>query len=125
MTEPMSLEQERKLTAAVDLLGRTGASGVQIRYSDDESPVVWFVVAEYGPDVWETAAGRDPVEALIRCASQVVDGGTCRHCNLPAVVETDWENPLDVFANRIGFDLCAYTYDPELATFRRSCEGTR
>ena len=116
-------EQQRKLKAAVDVIGRTGAHNIQIRWSDDEQPVVWFVVASYDEDVWETAAGRDPIDALLRCAAQLIDGGQCRHCGRPSALDTDWENPLSTFAAQVGLPICSYTYDPELATFRRSCEG--
>jgi hypothetical protein len=34
-----------KMNAALEFLRRTGARQVQVRYSDDEDPVVWFVVA--------------------------------------------------------------------------------
>jgi hypothetical protein len=116
-------EQRRKLTAVVEMIGRTGADGIQIRWSDDEDPLVWFVVAQFDGGVWETASGRDPVAALLRCAAQLIDGGQCRHCGQPTALDTDWENPLSAFADKVGLPICSYTYDPELATFRRSCEG--
>lgn len=123
MGGPLPVEQQRKLKAAVDVIGRTGAHSIQIRWSDDEEPTVWFVVAEFDEDVWETASGRDPIEAALRCAEQLLDGGQCRHCGLPSALDTDWENPLATFAAKAGLPICSYTYDPELATFRRSCEG--
>lgn len=121
--EGLPPEQQRKLKAAVDMIGRCGAASIQIRYSDDEDPTVWFVVASFDADVWETASGRDPVDALLRCAAQLIDGGQCRHCGQPSALDTDWENPLSTFATAVGLPICSYTYDPELATFRRSCEG--
>jgi hypothetical protein len=121
-----------KLVAAVDLVGRTGAADVQIRYSDDEQPVVWFAVARFHtgpegrphrgtgePDRWETAAGRDPTEAVLRLCERLVDGGQCQHCKKPAMFHADLDTnptPLDPL-------FCSYEWDPELETFRRSCEG--
>lgn len=80
---------EPKMTAAIALLGRTGAADIQIRYSDDEDPTVWFVVARYrtGPDGrpvrgdsepnrWDTAAGHHPTEALLRLCERTIDGDT-------------------------------------------------
>lgn len=116
-------EQQHKLSAAVAMIGRCGASSVQIRWSDDEDPIVWFVVAQFDEGVWETAAGRDPIEAALRCAEQLVDGAACAHCERPTALDTDWESPVTSVANRAGLDLCAYVYDPERRTFRRSCEG--
>jgi hypothetical protein len=116
-------EQQRRLVAATSMIGRVGATSVQIRWSDDEEPVVWFVVAMFDDDVWETASGRDPIEAAMRCAEQLVDGGKCVHCGKPTALDTDWESPLSTFARQFDVDLCAYVYDPELNTFRRTCEG--
>ncbi|MCB0968293.1 MAG: hypothetical protein KDB37_15785 [Ilumatobacter sp.] len=118
-----SPEQQAKLSAAVAMIGRCGAASVQIRWSDDEDPVVWFVVAEFDEGVWETAAGRDPIEAALRCAEQLVDGATCVHCGRPTALDTDWQSPVTSIADMTGLALCAYVYDPELHTFRRSCEG--
>ena len=72
-----------RLTAAVDLLHRAGATVFQIRYSDDEPPVVWIAVAGWvGPDgiVWQTGSSVDPVEAVMCLCETVVDGATCVHC---------------------------------------------
>jgi hypothetical protein len=120
-----------KLLAATDMLWRTGSAEVQIRYSDDEQPVVWFAVARYrigkdglpkptGPiNSWETAAGRNPTDALLRLCERVMDGGTCAHCAKPSMFYDDLDDnptPLDAA-------FCITSFDPELATFRRSCEG--
>lgn len=125
-----SYTEDPKLIAACDMLRRTGAAEIQIRYSDDEKPVVWFAVALYraggglpqptGPvNTWETAAGHGPVEALLRLCERVVDGGTCAHCGRPSMFHADLDDaptPLDPL-------FCSYEWDPELSTFRRSCEG--
>lgn len=120
-----------KLTAAADLLRRTGAAEVQIRYSDDEDPIVWFAVARYRTDKagrprptgpitrWETAAGHGPVEALLRLCQQAVDGGRCNHCRKPAMFHAE----LDQVPTALDPLFCSYEWDPELATFRRGCEG--
>lgn len=120
-----------KMIAATKMLQRTGAAALQIRYSDDEEPTVWFAVVQYrrgadglpkakGPiNAWETAAGRHPTEALLRLCEKVVDGGTCAHCHRPTIFHADLDDaPLP------GLDelMCSYEWDPELALFRRSCE---
>ncbi len=126
-----ALLDEPKMIAAVDLLRRTGAADTQIRYSDDEDPTVWFAVARYrtnpegrpqasGPiNWWDTAAGRHRSEALLRLCERAIDGGQCQHCKRPAMFHADLDTnptPLDPL-------FCSYEWDPELATFRRGCEG--
>lgn len=110
-------ERDQRFGAALDLIKRTGALAVQIRYSDDEEPTVWFVVAEYereGKKLHETAAAMNPFTAAMRLVDQLVDGAECVHCHKP--IHDLNPTPLD--------DLfCWYVYDPELKKFRRSCEG--
>lgn len=110
-------EIDPRLTAAVDLIGRTGAQGFQFRYSDDEQPIVWFAVALYGDDRAEVDAALDPLRAVLRLAERIVDGGKCTHCGRPAGLDPD-------SIDRMPLDnvICWYQFDPELATFRRACE---
>lgn len=123
-----------RLPAALDLLRRTGAMSVQIRYSDDEEPTVWMAVAEHNVSdaglpmaagtegthtVYEAAAAMTPADAAVRLAESLLDGvGTCVHCKRPTGVSTDWQNaqPLDKL-------VCWQVFDPETNKFRRSCEG--
>lgn len=114
---------------ALDLLRRSGARSVQLRYSDDDQPVVWFVVVEHGLDVdghpireggvvhYETAAALNLLTAVFRLCEQVIIGGTCAHCGRPSSFE---ETLAPTFWND---ELCWYQWDPERSTFRRSCEG--
>jgi len=120
-----------KLLAAVKLLERTGARSYRTGYSDpdDGEPTVWYAVATWrgrpaggfavkGRDRHEAAAALDPVTATLRLCEQVIDGGQCAHCKRPTIflADADDAGPLD----RMG---CVYQWDPELSTFRRSCEG--
>jgi hypothetical protein len=113
---PRSLDEPR-LLAGVDLLRRTGATETQIRFHDDEKPVVWLAVAVYSQGA-EAAGALDPTLAVLRLCEQVVDGGQCTHCKRPAGLDPDTLDrmPLDQL-------VCWYQYDPELQTFRRGCEG--
>ena len=111
----------RFLHAAFDLVERTGALSTQIRYSDDERPTVWIALAEYmraDAPAWKLGAGLTPVAAAMALLDDVIDGGTCQHCQRPTGVTADHVGamPLDEL-------VCWYRFDPELATFRRSCEG--
>lgn len=123
-----------KFIAGVKLLERTGARQFQVRWSDDEQPVVWFaVVAHYldrrGRPVgtakesagthWDAAAGMNPVVAVLRLCELLIDGGQCSHCGRPTIFHADIDEnptPLDPL-------FCSYEWDPELAVFRRGCEG--
>lgn len=118
-----------RFTPALDLLRRSGARSVQLRYSDDEEPTVWMVIVEHGLDDhghpiakggrthYEAAAALDVLTAAFRLCEQIIIGGTCVHCGRPTAFE---EALAPTFLNA---DLCWYAWDPELATFRRGCEG--
>lgn len=111
---------------ALGLIGwfpRLGVTDVQVRYSDDQDPVVWMAVAsvrrQTGGPVHEAAAALDPSEAIKRLAAQLVDGGQCAHCGKPTGFEVDWSAPT------FGTDqlVCWVTYDPELKRIRLGCGG--
>lgn len=126
-----------RFTATIELVRRCGASGFQIRYSgkpedgkppeydkNDPVPVVWLAVADFTGagssaqiDGYEAAAGMTPLTAVLRLADQLLDGSLCLHCRRPAGVAHDVDAmPLDRL-------ICWYQFDPELNTYRRSCEG--
>lgn len=117
-------EDKDKLLAAVHYIRRTGAKQVQIRYHDDEQPVVWFVVAMYdgfnpsGIMGVEVDAATTPLDAALRLCERIGDGAKCNHCNRPSGFEPN-------LLVRMPHDdkICWYQYDPELKTFRRGCEG--
>lgn len=111
--------------ACIDLIRRTGAESIQIRYSDDEKPTVWMVVAAYKArkdrnsptmTVHQVAAALSPDQAALRLAELLGDGGMCLHCKKPTGVSDTFDKmPL-------GSRVCWYQYDPELKKFRRGCE---
>lgn len=117
--------------AGVKLLERTGARTFRIAYSpdDDGDPTIWHAtvtwrlgtdgrpIAKGGRERSEVSAGLDPVTAVMRLCEQVIDGGMCVHCNRPTIFVPDTDTRV---LDRLG---CVYAWDPELATFRRDCEG--
>ena len=118
--------------AAIDLLRRTGSSTFEIRYSEpehDNSPTVWIAISGYltdahghpvatgHPNAHEVAAALVPEEAIFRLCDQLIDGGWCKHCNRPAGFERGMD-PLP-----LSDHICWYQWDPELKSYRRSCEG--
>jgi hypothetical protein len=121
-----------RLAAGAKFIGRTGATSFQIRYSDDEQPVVWMAVAEYhlgpsgrpvaknkpGRQAFEAAAAMNPVEAVMRLCDQLADGGECQHCHRPTGVTDEWRGDMP-----LADVVCWYRYDPETQAFRRGCEG--
>jgi len=140
MTEPAFPVLPPNALAVIELLRRTGAVNVEIRYSDpsedapaddDRGPVVWMAVARYpgaagaqiadppGPRYrHEVAAAMMPADALLRLAELLIDGGECTHCHRPTVFDSD---PFGAgILDAMG---CVYRFDPELARYRRSCEG--
>lgn len=118
---PDEKELDERLLAAVDLVGRTGALSFGLRYQDDEEPTVWMALAQYerpgNPIPWAVGASFDPLAAVFALVDQLIDGAMCVHCGQPTAVAHDL-NP--VLAEHL---LCWYQYDPELKTYRRSCEG--
>lgn len=102
--------------AGVDLVRRAGATTFEIRYSDDNKPVVWMAIAEFDKG-WDAGAGIDPTHAVMRLLDQLIDGGSCTHCNRPTGVTTEWQHTMP-FADTF----CWYQYDPETEKFRRGCE---
>lgn len=78
--------EDPRYTGIFDLLGRTGAASVEVRYSEGEKPgdkTCWLAIAEYSGDRWDCAGATGPLGALIRLAEQLVDGGTCTWCQRP------------------------------------------
>lgn len=111
-------EDDPIFTACVDMVGRTGAEGMQVRWSDDEEPTIWMSVAIFPDGRYEVAAGQTPRIATFRLVERLMDGGHCKHCSRPTGVSDDFEG-------RMLLDqlICWYRFDPELKTFRRGCEG--
>lgn len=119
-----------RMLAAIDMLRRTGQRSFQLRYSDDEDPLVWMAVGEWciGPDGrpvrdggevhHEAAAALTPFGAVFRLCEQAMDGGTCAHCGRPSGITMDWRESMP-----LAEVLCWTVYDPETSSFRRSCEG--
>ena len=116
-----------RMPAAVALLGRTGADHFEIRYCEESEPVVWIAAAHWPdrpevgmPDHYEVAGGLTPWRAMFRLCEAVMDGGVCRHCGRPTMVD---DKPADSSLAAMEAVVCSYRYDPELDTFRRACEG--
>lgn len=80
--------------AAVDLVGRTGASDVEFGFLHDNVPTEeagWWATAHFhakGAKVTvEDFPG--PVQAMEALAKQLIDGGKCTHCARPISLDPD------------------------------------
>jgi hypothetical protein len=117
---------EGKFTAALDLLGRTGVDEFTIRFCEEEEPTVWMAVAHWPErpglviDHSDATGALTPWLAVLRLCEAAVDGGTCIHCHKPTGID---DKPADELDKVTEAFICWYRYDPEMKTFRRSCEG--
>lgn len=115
---PPGIDEPRFL-AGLDMLRRTGAVDVQLRYQDDQEPTVWMALAGFNPDgdmAWKVGASFSPPRALFALLESVIDGARCTHCSKPCgIVDDHEEMPFEGLC-------CWYQYDPELKTYRRGCE---
>ena len=121
-----------KFLAAVKMIERTGAKSFRIGFTPDEDgpPTVWYAVAVWegptaggfkvkGRERAEAAGAMNPEDAVLRLAEAIIDGGECVHCHRLTILVTDLADTSQMLDD-MG---CVYAWDPELATFRRSCEG--
>lgn len=123
-----------RLHAAIDLLRRTGARDFQLRYSDDEEPIVWMALAGWyvGRDGTPVATAREaarvaksynvaasfaPLDAVFALCDETIDGGTCAHCGRPSGFIADVEH------TSLDDVICWFQWDPETNTYMRGCEA--
>jgi hypothetical protein len=123
---PEEVHADPRWMPAVELLRRTGAREFQLRFSDDQDPLVWIALCRHGTEngrpirkggktVWTAAAGLTPTAALFRLCDELIDGGTCQHCRRPSGFHAE-----PGAAPRVP-GVCWYRWDPRSETFARSC----
>ena len=81
MTE-LLLDQDA-MDAALDLVGRTGARGLEIGYVREGVPpeqAGWWATAQYSGAKVTEEEHRGPVEALEALARRLLTGAMCTHC---------------------------------------------
>jgi hypothetical protein len=113
------VELDDKTKAAIDLIRRTGAIEFQVRYSDDELPIMFMALAGYRRDgrmIHEVDAAFSPERAVLRLAERLIDGGLCVHCGRPCGLDPDTLDTMPL--NR---QICWYQYDPGSKRFIRGC----
>ena len=125
----MTEAEDPRFIALVDVIRRSGAADFQIRYDDEQDPIVWVAVVGYKMhggqprstgkvNRYEAAGAMNPLAACYRLAEIIIDGGLCVHCQRPTGISDDWTETMPLEKH-----ICWYVYDPENKTFRRSCEG--
>lgn len=109
-------DQADRMLAGIGFIGRTGAAGFQIRFHDDEMPIVWIALALYPDGKAEAAAAIHPTKAVLRLCESLGDGGTCAHCMRPAGFIP---GPPDIAPDMPG--ICWVRYNSKSKEYERSC----
>jgi hypothetical protein len=129
IVHPGDAINDPRYTAAIDLIRRTGARDIQIRYDDEQRPIVWVTTAGFTIhngthstrgkiNAYQAGCGLDPLSAIFGLCHACFDRkGQCTHCGRNTMFDETFEDqPLADF-------YCWYQWDPELKIFRRGCEG--
>lgn len=128
MPDLKSSAEDPRFIAGVDLLRRTGMKEFQIRYDDEQEPVVWIALASYTIhngrpsksgkiNHHQPGSGMTPLAAVLDLCDKAMTGGSCTHCGRPTMFDENFGAAL------LDAYFCWYQWDPELETFRRGCEG--
>lgn len=129
VTDMQDAVKDPRYIPAIELLRRNGAKEVQLRYDEEQQPLVWVAVAGFSLingkpagrgklNAWQAGGGLDPLSSLFALCRACLDRkGWCTHCHRNTMFEETIESqPLEDF-------YCWYQWDPENRTFRRGCEG--
>lgn len=116
-------EKEPRLVGAVDMLRRTGAQRISIRYQDDDVPTFWVAGAGWdidpdGPPRWKVGAGLHPLAAVLDLCESAMDGGICAHCRRPTAFASSTDD--DQVASATASIVCWVRWDG--AAYRPTCQ---
>jgi hypothetical protein len=127
--DPEVTMRDPRYVGAIDLVRRNGAREIQLRYDDEQKPIVWIAVAGFSIikgkpsgrgkiNAHQVGGGFDPLTAIFALCHACLDRhGFCMHCGQATMFDETFEvQPIDFY--------CWYQWDPELQTFRRGCEGS-
>lgn len=109
--------------AALDLVGRTGAQGLEFGYLNEGVPIEkadWYAHAQYRGARITVEHHTGPVEALEALARRLLDGGMCARCGGLVALSDDgaMAYPNAVWADGEKRDLAALRANP-LCRWRR------
>lgn len=71
------------MTAAVEVIGRTGARSFNVGFLHDDAPseqAAWYAHAQYKGTRITVENKAGPLEAAEELARKLLDGGQCQHC---------------------------------------------
>jgi hypothetical protein len=127
--DPDLAVKDPRFTAALDLVRRNGAREIQLRFDDEQKPIVWVAVAGFSIidgipagrgkiNAHQAGGGLDPLTALFSLCRACLDRhGLCVHCGRNTMFDESFSpQPFEAV-------YCWYKWDPEMKVFRRSCEG--
>lgn len=80
------------LVAAVNLIGRSGATNIEIGYLHDDVPMEeagWYATAAYRGARLIEDEHRGPIEAVEALARRVLSGAQCRRCGKEIRLDDD------------------------------------
>lgn len=83
----MNLDQDA-VSACADLVGRTGATGLEVGYLHDDVPpeqAAWYAHAQFRGARITTDGHRDPIEAMDALCRRILAGAMCRCGKLVAL----------------------------------------
>jgi hypothetical protein len=69
------------VTACADLVGRTGATGLEIGYLNDDPPHLWYAHAQFRGARISVEDQPGPVEAADALCRRLLAGAQCQHCH--------------------------------------------
>lgn len=127
--DPEVTVRDPRYIAAIELVRRNGAREIQLRYDDEQKPIVWVAVAGFSIingkpsgtgkiNAHQVGCGLDPLSSLFGLCHACLDRrGVCNHCQRNTMFDEKFSpQPLEAF-------YCWYQWDPEVKTFRRGCEA--
>lgn len=74
---------DEEVTAAIDLVGRTGARQLQVGYLYDDVPTAdadWYAHAQYRGARIQVEHHTSPQAAILALARRLLTGACCAHC---------------------------------------------
>lgn len=130
-TDPRHAAKDPRYVAAIKLIERQGAKEFQIRYDEEQDPIVWVATAGFAihngkigrsgkVNAHQCGAGLNPLTAIFSlCHNSLDRRGLCLHCHRNTMFDENFEINPDTLTDAY----CFYQWDPENSTFRRGCEG--
>lgn len=95
--QPCSEDQQNRLDAAVELIGRTGATNLNFGYLHDDVPTydaAWYATASYRGTRIICENKSHPIEAIEGLAIRLLTGAQCQKCKRLITL-----NPLGAYAH--------------------------